>query len=94
MAKIARKKGHKVLAKLSKIIEGDEMRHHLAYTAFVKEIFTIDPSEMMLAYWHMMKHKIVMPAYHLRESFSQKRGYLMTFQRLLNELVYIRVLNM
>ena len=72
VAKIARKKGHKVLAKLSKIIAGDEMRHHMAYTAFVKEIFKIDPSEMMLAYLHMMKHKIVMPAYHLRESFAQK----------------------
>ena len=36
VAKIARKKGHKLLAKMSKIIAGDEMRHHLAYTEFVK----------------------------------------------------------
>ena len=72
VAKIARKKGHKALAKMSKIIAGDEMRHHIAYTEFVKEIFKIDPSEMMLAFHHMMKHKIVMPAMHLRESFGAK----------------------
>ena len=72
VAKIARKKGHKALAKMSKIIAGDEMRHHIAYTEFVKQIFAIDPSEMMLAFQHMMKHKIVMPAMHLRESFGAK----------------------
>jgi acyl-[acyl-carrier-protein] desaturase len=72
VAKIARKKGHKLLARMSKIIAGDEMRHHKAYTAFVKEIFKIDPSEMMLAFEKMMKHKIVMPAMHLRESFNTK----------------------
>lgn len=72
VAKIAKKKGHKALAKMSRIIAGDEMRHHLAYTEFVKEIFKIDSSEMMLAFQHMMKHKIVMPAMHLRESFGEK----------------------
>ncbi|MBL4905572.1 MAG: acyl-ACP desaturase [Flavobacteriaceae bacterium] len=72
VAKIARKKGHKVLAKMSKIIAGDEMRHHIAYSEFVNEIFKIDPSEMMLAFHHMMKHKIVMPALHLRHSFEAK----------------------
>jgi acyl-[acyl-carrier-protein] desaturase len=72
VAKIARKKGHKALAKMSKIIAGDEMRHHIAYSEFVKEIFKIDPSEMMLAFQHMMKHKIVMPALNLRQSFENK----------------------
>ena len=48
------------------------MRHHLAYTEFVKQIFTYDPSEMMLAFQYMMKHKIVMPAYHLRHSYEEK----------------------
>lgn len=72
VAKLARSKGHKALAKMSKIIAGDEMRHHVAYTHFVKEIFKIDPNEMMLAFAHMMRHKIVMPAMHLRESFASK----------------------
>ena len=72
VAKIARKKGLKALAKMSRIIAGDEMRHHQAYSKFVKEIFTIDPSEMMLAFQHMMQHKIIMPAMYLRESFGAK----------------------
>ena len=72
VARIAKKKGHKALAKMSKIIAGDEMRHHIAYSEFVKQIFAIDPSEMMLAFQHMMKYKIVMPALHLRESFGTK----------------------
>jgi len=72
VAKIAREKGHKLLAKMSKIIAGDEMRHHLAYVEFVKQIFNYDPSEMMLAFQQMMKHKIVMPALHLRHSFEAK----------------------
>jgi len=72
VAKIAKEKGHKALAKMSKIIAGDEMRHHNAYTEFVRQIFEIDPSEMMLAFHHMMRHKIVMPALHLRESFAAK----------------------
>jgi len=71
-AKLARKKGFKMLAKMNKIIAGDEMRHHLAYVEFVRQIFTHDPSEMMLAFHHMMKHKIVMPAMHLRESGGEK----------------------
>ena len=78
VAKIARKKGHKALAKMSKIIAGDEMRHHVAYTEFVRQIFAIDPSEMMLAFQHMMKHKIVMPAVHLRESFCQPKEVCLT----------------
>ena len=72
VAKVARKKGHKLLAKMSKIIAGDEMRHHLAYVEFIRQVFKYDPSEMMLAFQHMMKHKIVMPAMHLRESGAEK----------------------
>ena len=57
---------------MSRIIAGDEMRHHQAYSKFVKEIFKIDPSEMMLAFQHMMQYKIIMPAMYLRESFGAK----------------------
>ena len=72
VAKIARKAGMKNLSKMCKIIAGDEMRHHKAYTEFVRQIFAVDPSEMMLAYFDMMKMKITMPAMHLRESFEAK----------------------
>ena len=65
---IARKKGHKLLSRMSKMIAGDEMRHHLAYSEFVKHIFEWDPSEMMKAFQYMMKLKITMPAVNMRES--------------------------
>ena len=44
------------------------MRHHLAYTEFVRRIFEADPSEMMKAVQYMFKLKIVMPAHFLRAS--------------------------
>ena len=65
---IAKKYGAKKLSRMCKIIAGDEMRHHLAYTEFVRRIFEADPSEMMLAVQHMFKLKIVMPAHFLRAS--------------------------
>jgi len=71
VGKLAADKGNFLLAKICKIIAGDEMRHYLAYREFVKTIFTYDPSEIMLAYYDMMKKKIVMPAHFIRESGGQ-----------------------
>jgi len=68
VAKLAADQGNFLLGKICKIVAGDEMRHYLAYREFVKTIFTYDPSEMMLAYYDMMKKKIVMPAHFVRES--------------------------
>lgn len=68
VSKIARQYGAKNISKMCKIIAGDEMRHHLAYSEFVRRIFEVDPSEMMLAVQYMFKLKIVMPAHFLRES--------------------------
>ncbi|MGB5420173.1 acyl-ACP desaturase [Algibacter sp.] len=68
VAKIAKDKGNKRLSKMCKIIAGDEMRHHHAYSEFVERIFTVDPSQMMMAFHYMMKQKITMPAHFLRES--------------------------
>jgi acyl-[acyl-carrier-protein] desaturase len=68
VSQIAKKFGDNKLSKLCKIISGDEMRHHLAYSEFVTQIFKVDASEMMLAFQHMMKQKITMPAHFLRES--------------------------
>ncbi len=73
VAQIAKNYGDKKLSKMCKLISGDEMRHHLAYSEFVDRIFKVDPSEMMLAFQYMMKQKIVMPAHFLRES-GQKIG--------------------
>ncbi|MFP4844676.1 acyl-ACP desaturase [Winogradskyella sp. PE311] len=68
VAKLAKAKGNKQLAKMCKIISGDEMRHHHAYAEFVERIFAVDPSQMMMAFHYMMKQKIAMPAHFLRES--------------------------
>jgi acyl-[acyl-carrier-protein] desaturase len=68
VAKMARAHANKSLAKMCKIISGDEMRHYNAYSTFVDEIFKIDPSGMMIAFKDMMKNKILMPAMFIRES--------------------------
>ncbi len=73
VSQLAKNYGAKDLSKMCKMIAGDEMRHHHAYSEFVNRIFEVDPSEMMLAFSHMMKTKIVMPAGFLRES-GQKIG--------------------
>ena len=68
VAQLAKKFGDKKLHKMCNLIAGDEMRHHLAYSEFVKRIFEVDPSEMMLSFQYMMKKKITMPAHLIRES--------------------------
>ncbi len=68
VAQLAKSYGDNKLSKICKMIAGDEMRHHHAYSEFVHRIFQVDPSEMMLAFQYMMKQKIVMPAQFLRES--------------------------
>ncbi len=73
VALVAKKYGDKKLHKMCNLIAGDEMRHHVAYSEFVNQIFKVDPSEMMLAFQYMMKNKINMPAQLIRES-GQKIG--------------------
>jgi acyl-[acyl-carrier-protein] desaturase len=68
VSQIAKQYGDNKLSKVCKMIAGDEMRHHHAYSEFVNQIFKVDPSEMMLAFNYMMKQKITMPAHFLRES--------------------------
>ncbi len=71
VSQLAKKYGDKKLSKICRLIAGDEMRHHHAYSEFVNRIFQVDPSEMMIAFSYMMKQKIVMPAHFLRESGQQ-----------------------
>ncbi|MNJ99417.1 putative acyl-[acyl-carrier-protein] desaturase desA1 [compost metagenome] len=73
VSQMAKKYGDNKLSKMCRLIAGDEMRHHHAYSEFVNRIFQVDPNEMMLAFQYMMKQKIVMPAHFLRES-GQKIG--------------------
>ncbi len=68
VAILAKKTGNDSLAKMCGLIANDESRHANAYKSFVKQIFEIDPNEIMLAFEDMMKKKIIMPAHFLRES--------------------------
>ena len=86
VGKIAADKGHKTLAKMSKFIAGDEMRHHLAYSKFISKVFEIDASEMMIAFSDMMKYKIIMPAMHLRESGEEKGTFFDAFSAVAQKL--------
>jgi acyl-[acyl-carrier-protein] desaturase len=67
-ATLAKQAGNLELSKMCGVIAADEMRHAKAYSEFIKEIFAVDPSEMMCALEDMMRKKIVMPAHFLRES--------------------------
>lgn len=67
-ATLAKQAGCNQLSKICGVIASDELRHAKAYKDFVRQIFEVDPSEMMLAFEDMMRKKIVMPAHFLRES--------------------------
>lgn len=74
VASLSKKSGNVRLSKINAIIAADEMRHAKAYAYFVKLIFELDPSEMILAFEYMMKKKIVMPAHCLRQSGDKIGG--------------------
>lgn len=67
-ATLAKQAGCPQLSKICGVIASDEMRHAKAYKAFVKQVFEVDASAMMLALEDMMRKKIVMPAHFLRET--------------------------
>ncbi|RZK34996.1 MAG: acyl-ACP desaturase [Hymenobacter sp.] len=67
VGQLARQHGDDGLSKICGMIAGDENRHAKAYKTFVSKIFELDPSEMMIAFGHMMRNKIVMPAHYMRE---------------------------
>ncbi|TXI13646.1 MAG: acyl-ACP desaturase [Pedobacter sp.] len=67
VASLAKKSGDGLLSKMCGVIASDEARHAKAYKDFISKVFEVDPSEAMLAFEYMMRHKIVMPAHFLRE---------------------------
>ncbi len=67
VAGLAKKAGDVLLAKLCGQVAADEARHARVYKSLVSQVFTLDPSEMMLALEDMMRKKIVMPAHYMRE---------------------------
>jgi acyl-[acyl-carrier-protein] desaturase len=67
VASLAKRDGDTLLSKMCGVIASDEARHAKAYKDFMLKIFEIDPNGAILAFDHMMRHKIVMPAHFLRE---------------------------
>jgi acyl-[acyl-carrier-protein] desaturase len=70
VASLVKQTGNHQLAKMCGVIAADEARHARAYKEFVRLIFELDPSEMMLAFEDMMRKKIVMPAHFMKETGS------------------------
>ncbi|XP_077253007.1 stearoyl-[acyl-carrier-protein] 9-desaturase, chloroplastic-like isoform X1 [Tasmannia lanceolata] len=62
-ARHAKEHGDMKLAHICGTIASDEKRHENAYTKIVEKLFEIDPDDAMLAFYSMMKKKIVMPAH-------------------------------
>ncbi len=73
-ATLAKQKGNLLLSKICGQVAADEMRHAKAYKTFVKHIFELDASEMMVAFATMMKQKIVMPAHFLAQFDGVKKN--------------------
>ena len=51
--------------------QGDEARHEGAYQKVVEELFRRDPNSTMIAFAHMMRTSIVMPAHLLNDGVLQ-----------------------
>jgi acyl-[acyl-carrier-protein] desaturase len=72
-ATMAKIQGDQVLSKICGKIAADETRHARAYQFFMEKIFEVDPDQALLAFADMMKKKIIMPAFFLRE-IGQRQG--------------------
>ncbi|KAF3451054.1 hypothetical protein FNV43_RR07143 [Rhamnella rubrinervis] len=61
-AKLGMQHGDTKLAQISGIIASDEKRNESAYTKIAGKLFELDPNGMLVAFEHMMRRKIKMPA--------------------------------
>ena len=53
------------MAQICRTIAADEKRHETAYTKIVEKLFEIDPDTTMVAFEHMMREKVRMPAHSM-----------------------------
>ncbi|PNX63097.1 stearoyl-acyl-carrier desaturase, partial [Trifolium pratense] len=58
MARLAKKSGDFVLARICGTIAADEKRHENAYVKIVEKLLEVDPTETMIAISNMMRRKI------------------------------------
>ncbi|KAL6582352.1 Stearoyl-[acyl-carrier-protein] 9-desaturase 7, chloroplastic [Orobanche minor] len=71
-ARLARDHGDLKLAQICGTIASDEKRHETAYTKIVEKLFEIDPDRTVLAFAHMMRKKISMPAHLMYDGRDDK----------------------
>ncbi len=71
ISRMATAAGAPKLTHLCNRVAGDEGRHAKAYQFFYKKFMEKDASEAILAFHHMMKYQITMPAMNMRESNEQ-----------------------
>ncbi|XP_057972972.1 stearoyl-[acyl-carrier-protein] 9-desaturase 6, chloroplastic-like [Malania oleifera] len=66
-ARLANDGGDPMLARICGAIASDEKRHEHAYSRIVGKLLEVDPTGAMLAIATMMRKKITMPAYLMRD---------------------------
>ncbi|KAK7351040.1 hypothetical protein VNO77_10182 [Canavalia gladiata] len=66
-ARLAKKGGDPVLARICGTIAADEKRHENAYERIVEKLLEVDPTETMIAIAEMMHRKITMPAHLMHD---------------------------
>jgi acyl-[acyl-carrier-protein] desaturase len=67
IARLAKKRGDLVLARICGTIAADEKRHENAYVKIVEKLLEVDPTEAMMAIANMMRHNITMPAHLMHD---------------------------
>lgn len=72
IGRMAESAGAPRLAKMNRVIAGDEGWHAKAYRLFIQKFLEIDTDEAVLAIADMFRKKIIMPAMNLRESGGEK----------------------
>jgi len=80
VGRIAESSGAPRLAKMNRVIAGDEGWHAKAYRLFIQKFLEIDTDEAVLAISDMFRKKIIMPAMNLRESGGEKGNAFKRFE--------------
>ncbi|XP_062099146.1 stearoyl-[acyl-carrier-protein] 9-desaturase 6, chloroplastic-like [Humulus lupulus] len=62
-ARLAKKSGDPLLARMCGTIAADEKRHETAYVKITEKLLEVDPNNAMLAIGDMMRKKVTMPAF-------------------------------
>uniref|UniRef100_A0A3Q7GQ36 Stearoyl-[acyl-carrier-protein] 9-desaturase n=1 Tax=Solanum lycopersicum TaxID=4081 RepID=A0A3Q7GQ36_SOLLC len=67
MARLAKKSGGPVLARICGTVAADEKRHENAYTRIIEKLLEVDPNTTIEAIASMMRKRITMPLHHMND---------------------------